>query len=80
MVQSLSSFLYNRQARLDGLGLTSKELRHEELMTDFRFDPGQMKNRKLHRRKATIRILSRLRFSAAEIARIDGDCTPWDPV
>jgi len=49
-------------------------------MTDFRFDPGQMKNRKLHRRKATIRILSRLRFSAAEIARIDGDCTPWDIV
>jgi len=49
-------------------------------MTDFRFNPRQMKNLKLHRRKATIQILSRLGFSAAEIARIDGDCTAWDIV
>lgn len=47
-------------------------------MTDFRFDPSRMRDRKLRRRKATIRILSRLGFSPVEIARMDGDCTAWD--
>ncbi len=46
-------------------------------MTDFRFDSRQLKNHKLRRRKATIQTLSRLGFSPAEIARIDGDCTAW---
>jgi len=49
-------------------------------MTDFRFDSTQLKNCKLNRRKATLRILARLGFSPAEIARIDGDCTAWDIV
>jgi len=47
-------------------------------MTDFRFDPRRMRDRKLRRRKATIQILSRLGFSPVEIARMDGDCTAWD--
>jgi len=47
-------------------------------MTNFRFDPTQLKNRELNRRKATLQILARLGFSPAEIAAIDGDCTAWD--
>ncbi|MBL4627711.1 MAG: hypothetical protein JKY00_06685 [Roseicyclus sp.] len=49
-------------------------------MTDFRFDPAQLRNHNLNRRKATLRILTRLGFSPAEIARIDGKCTAWDIV
>ncbi len=47
-------------------------------MTDFRFDPAQLRDHKLNRRKATLRILLRLGFSPAEIANIDGHCTAWD--
>jgi len=49
-------------------------------MTDFRFDPEQLRNHKLNRRKATLRTLERLGFSPAEIAHIDGNCTAGDIV
>ncbi len=49
-------------------------------MTDFRFDPEQLRNHKLNRRKATLRTLERLGFSPAKIARIDGNCTDRDIV
>jgi len=47
-------------------------------MTNLRFNFSSLRNPKFHRRTATIRILSRLGFSPAEIARIDGNCTAWD--